>query len=285
MHTLLAAGWLAVCLGLWAGPAAKAESADMRVGPPTLGVFPYMSPAVLAARHGPLRAWLAEELDAPVNLVTAPDFATFARRTCRGDYTLALTAPHLGRLAQRDCGQVVLAVTGNRSSAVFVARRDAGLTSLADLRGQTLHAPPELAIVHQLGVQALSEAGLVPSRDLRVETAQSHSSALLAVLHQGGVGLVGLPTWLDAQRTGRGELVEVHRTEEIPGFVLLGNPTRLPPQRLIALSRDLFALHAEPAGHRYFQGSGLVRFMPPDPGLLEGLDPFADRAARVLGDG
>lgn len=278
----LAVMLLACCLGAWVTPVAAADSTVMRVSPPLFGVFPYMSPASLATRHGPLRAWLAQELDAPVNLVTAPDFKTFARRTCQGDYVLTLTAPHLGRLAQRDCGQMVLAVTANRSAAVFVARRDAGLASLADLRGQTLHAPPELAIIHQLGIEALLQAGLDVDTELTIEVAQSHNSALLAVLQQG-VGLVGLPTWQDARRSGQDQLVEIFRTRDIPGFVLLGNPERLPAPRLAALSRDLLTLHAEPVGERYFQGSGLVRFMLPETGLLEALDPFADRAARALG--
>lgn len=283
MRRFLAVLLLAWCLGAWLAPVAAAEPSDMRVGPPLFGVFPYMSPAALAARHGPLRAWLAQELDAPVNLVSAPDFETFARRTCQGDYALALTAPHLGRLAQRDCGQMVLAVTANRSAAVFVAHRDSGLTSLADLRGQTLHAPPQLAIIHQLGIEALMAAGLDTDTDITIEVAQSHNSALLAVIQQGGAGLVGLPTWQDARRSGQDQLVEIFRTRDIPGFVLLGNPQRLPAQRLAALSRDLLVLHAETVGERYFQGSGLVRFVQPEPGLLEALDPFADRAARALG--
>jgi phosphonate transport system substrate-binding protein len=270
----------AVLLGTPAHAQARSEAAVAT--PLVFGVFPYVSPRALAARQGPLRGWLADELRQDVALVTATDFATFARRACRGDYDLVLTAPHLGRLAARDCGLRVLATTANRSGAVFIVRRDSGLSSLDQLRGQTLHMPSALAIVHQLGLEALQQVGIDPERDMVLRVAVSHNSALLAVLQEGGVGVVGVPTWQDPALGGRDQLVEIARSREIPGFVLLGNPARIEDTRLAHLARVLPSMHSQPAGERYFGTTGLDRFVSPEPDLLEQLDPFADRAARAL---
>jgi len=273
----------AMLLGVPTHVQAQSRSEAGVATPLIFGVFPYVSPSTLAARQGPLRGWLVDELGQEVALVTATDFVTFARRTCRGDYDLVLTAPHLGRLAARECGLRVLATTANRSGAVFIARRDSGLNSLDQLRGQTLHLPSALAIVHQLGLEALEQAGIDAEQDMVLRVAVSHNSALLAVLQEGGVGVVGVPTWQDPALGSRERLVEIARSREIPGFVLLGNPARIGEPRLDDLGRALLSMHSQPAGERYFGTTGLNRFVAPEPGLLEQLDPFADRAARALG--
>ena len=81
----LTRGWLgtAALCGLLR-PALAQEGTDALA----LGVVPNVSPRVLAAQYQPLREHLAGALRREVQLVTAPDFASFDQR-CRDGQGMA----------------------------------------------------------------------------------------------------------------------------------------------------------------------------------------------------
>jgi len=272
-----------LCLiGVQQASVAHGQSRSDDASPIHFGVFPYVSPQVLINRQAPLRDWLSEELQQAVSLVSATDYATFVLRTCNGDYDIVLTAPHLGRLAQRDCGQRVLATTAHPLGAAFVSRRDSGLGDVQSLRGQTLHIPSPLSMIHQVTLGMLRDAGIDPERDVTLRVVDSHNSALLAVLHDGGVGVVGVTTWDDPRLQHRDQYLEIARTPQFPGFALLGNPAKLDSSRLDALARTVLTMHTHPLGERYFGVRSQNRFVVPEPGVLEGLDPYVNQVVRIL---
>lgn len=160
--------------------------------PLILGVFPYLSGYSVVSKFTPLKDYLSAELKRPVQVYTAPDFRTFIERTQRGDYDIALTAPHLARLAILEANYVPLATYKATLQTLIVVKKDSPSTRLADLRGKSIAIPDKLAIVTLLGTQLLHEATLRENQDYALVVTQSHGSAALSVQHgQHDAAIIG----------------------------------------------------------------------------------------------
>ncbi len=108
----LAAGWEMV-LGLGAQT------------PFRIGVAPHTSTRVILELYQPLRLHLEKELGGPAEILTAPDFTEFARRSLHHEYDLVITTGHQARLLEIDThtteGLVILAA-GTRLSVVHIEK-------------------------------------------------------------------------------------------------------------------------------------------------------------------
>ena len=67
-----------------------------------IGVAPHSSARVILEMYQPLRLYLEQVLQRPVEIVTAPDFTEFARRGMAQNYDIAITTGHQARLLQTD---------------------------------------------------------------------------------------------------------------------------------------------------------------------------------------
>lgn len=237
--------WLLLCA---TGLAAK---------PLSLAVFPYFSPEQLVTLHKPLKDYLARATGLQLHLMSAPDFKAFKERTAAGRYDLLITAPHLGRLAEKQAGYRWLAVTSNYSEAVFVARRDRGLHTIADLKGRRLALPPRLAIIHQMALETLEQQGLRPGHDVTIVPRKSHDQALYsAILGEVDAAAIGRPTWRRYRAPEKRTLMVIGRSQQIPGFAIMANP-RLPDVTVERLRRALYTFPSTPEGKAYFDATGL----------------------------
>jgi phosphonate transport system substrate-binding protein len=242
-----------------------------------LGVFPYFSAEQLVALHYPLKDYLAQTSGLHIRLVSAPDFRTFKRRTAEGRYDLLITAPHLGRMAERQAGYRWLGVTVNRSEAVFVALRDTGIRGLADLQSKRLALPPRLAIIHQMALETLEGAGLKPGRDLAIMPRRTHDQALYAVIRgDADAAAVGRPTWLRYDAPGKERLQVIGRSASIPGFALMAH-SRLAPEMRERLRKALHAFAGTREGKAYFSATGLGGVRMIEPADLALLDHYLAR--------
>jgi phosphonate transport system substrate-binding protein len=248
--------------------------------PLTFGVFPYVSRGQLMDFHTPLKVYLESRLKRPVDLVTAPDFAEFANRTQKGEYDLILTAPHMGRLAERRDGYVRLVKTGHEVQAVFLVRRDSGLRKLADLKGKTIMMAQPVSAVYQMAADHLQRNGLVPGRDVTVISTGTHNNALYApARREADASVTGILLWSNADPAIRAELVEIDGTRRIPGFMLMANK-RVPPEQVKRIQALLLDFEKTEEGKAYFRATDLKNFGLIDDKTMKSLDPFT----RILTD-
>lgn len=77
------------------GPAASQSSF-------VIGVAPHTSARVILDMYQPLRSYLGTSLGIPVDVVTAPDFDTLARRALAQSYDMVITTGQQARLLQTD---------------------------------------------------------------------------------------------------------------------------------------------------------------------------------------
>jgi len=160
-----------------AGGTESAVTAPVRVG-----VLPYLSPKALMTTWAPLVEYLETILNRPAQLVTAPDFATFAARSLADQYDIVLTAPHFAVLIVRKRGYRPLVMFAKELYGDVVVARHAGYRSLSDLKHQIVVMPDRLAIVSALGEQLFRRTGIDVYHDLSIQYVSSHNDAMMAVV-------------------------------------------------------------------------------------------------------
>lgn len=267
MKTLIHYFWLAI-LVVASGIAHAADA------PLTLGVFPYVSRGQLMEFHTPLKLYLEKQLQRPVDLVTAPDFAEFMARTQKGEYDVVLTAPHLGRLAETRDGYVRVAKTAHEVYGVFLARKDSGIRTLADLKGKSIMMAQPISIVYQMGVEELRKNGLTPGKDVTVIGSRTHNNALYApVRRESDASVTGLVLWHKAEPDVLAELMEIGRTHGVPGFMLMANK-RLSPAQIKRIQSIVLSFHKTNQGKSYFDATEFKRFEKIDDKSMKQLDPY-----------
>lgn len=246
--------------------------------PLSFGVFPYVSRGQLMEYHTPLKLYLEQQLQRPVDLVTAPNFAEFVARTQRGEYDLVLTAPHLGRLAETRGDYVRVAKTGHQVYGVFLTRKDSGIHRLADLKGKTIMMAQPISIVYQMGVEELRKNGLEPGKDVTIVGSLTHNNALYAPLrHESDASVTGLVLWNNAEPDVRAGLVEIGKTPGVPGFMLMAHK-RLTTAQLKRIQAAVFSFQKTKEGKAYLAATEFKQFEKIDDKSMKRLDPYT----RVL---
>ena len=170
----------AAVLALTAAP--HATAADTPVKPLEIGIIPNVSTHALFAAYQPLRLYLERRLGRPVMLLTAPDFKTFYERTGKGDYDLAITPPHLARLAETESGYVPLVTYQNGLDALLLVAKDSPIKAVAELRGKNIGVPDLLALAPMAGRHWLEQRGLKADTDYTLRITAPHNTAVLSVM-------------------------------------------------------------------------------------------------------
>lgn len=256
------------------GPSALASEKS----PLTLGVFPYVTPAQLAAFHTPLKDYLAKSLGRPVTLVTAPDFMSFVDRTREGQYDIIITAPHLGRLAETRDGYKRLAQTGHTSQGIFLARKDSNIHRIEDLRGKTVMIAQKISIIYQMAEHMLREKDLVPGESVTIIETRTHNNAMHAPLRgEADASVTGTLLWRVLKDEQKDQMRVIGTTEEAPGFMLMAN-SRLTNQDVEKIRKLLLDFHRVPGSEAYFSTTGYEKFDLIDDKVMKKLDPYT----RVL---
>ncbi|MEW6514838.1 MAG: phosphate/phosphite/phosphonate ABC transporter substrate-binding protein [Pseudomonadota bacterium] len=239
-----------------------------------LGIYPFLSSSQIADRYSPLRDHLAQQLNRPVSLRSAPDFDAFIERTRRGEYDIIFTAPHMGRLAEQRDGYRALAQTGYSIIIVALARKDGPINKITDLKGRSLAVGARLSMSYQMVERELERHDLSIGRDVRfVDTANFSNVLESLVRKEADAGATGTLLWDNAPPEKHRVLREIWRSQTVPGFLLLAHP-RLGNADLKRLKQALFDFSGTPAGKAYFEKTQQIDFRPIDAATLKRIDPY-----------
>lgn len=174
MKGLVVAFLLSLCTG-WTAHAQTVQA--LRVG-----VLPTLSTKTLLTNYEPLRQYLERDLQRPVILLTSTSFVRFHQDTLAGDFDLAVTAPHLARLAQLDAGFVPLATYLSANRAVLITARHSPVKGFDDLRGRSLAIFDPLALIVLQAQDWLDDRGLQSGRDYLSVVYPSQNSVGFSVI-------------------------------------------------------------------------------------------------------
>lgn len=183
MRTRVIIGYLLLCCSSTMGLAQETQGKPAtRNQVLSLGFFPIISTVALYKRFSPLRDYLAEMLQRPVNLETAKDFPTFLQRTDERQYDIVITAPHFAvRAVDSGKYQIRVALLGDVYQ-LFVVRKDSPITNIREFAGKKVATPPADAIMTMIGKHALAKAGLIGRQAPVYLSFTSHNAANEALL-------------------------------------------------------------------------------------------------------
>lgn len=261
---------------------AAAQSAPAAGVPLEVGVLPNISARVLLAQYQPMREFLARDLARPVQVSTAPDWASFHRRAVALEYDVIVTAAHMARLAQLDRGYVPMLSYAPRIRGLLVVAKNSSLKSPAELAGQTLVLSNPQSLVALRGLQWLAEHGVVPGRNLSLVKTPTDDSVGNVVVRGDAIAAICSGGEFRAIAEPVRTQLQVHSTfAELASFVVMASP-KLETRDATAIKRSLLLFAAAEQGKAFFAATGFTGIVEPEAGLLEAMDPYVEATRRLL---
>ncbi|WP_170164713.1 phosphate/phosphite/phosphonate ABC transporter substrate-binding protein [Thiocapsa rosea] len=250
-------------------------------------VLPYLSTERLLTLYEPLRRHLQETLERPVRIVTSPDYRRFVADVSQGNHLLVLNAAHLARLAEVDSGYRSILQTTNPLYAVVVVRAGDPVAEVADLRGTRIVTPDPLALITLMGHRMLREAGLTPSMDVEMSTADTHNNALMLLLGDQSILAAIVSnrafTTLDADTRARLRiLADGADVGGIPSIVYQTGPGHEAADRAVLTREILHFTNDTPTGRAMMQTLGHGGLRETTEADREAIDPFLPETREVL---
>ena len=272
---------LSCFLTLFSPLATAQEKATVR--PLIIGLMPYLSTRTLLANYQPIAVALEQELQQPVQLVTAPDFDTFVKRVLDGEYDVALLAPHFARLAIRDYGHTALLMHKAPIRGVLVTARNKPLSSVDELRGQSIAIVDRSALLVIVGAVTLADEGLKEGSNYTFVETVSHSSALYnAASGKSRAALISHSTLSLASPELQRETVVWRELTSIPGQFYIAH-NRLPAARQKQIKAALLAFEKSADGQQFFEKTKHGGFAEPGRAEADFLDRLLPETRRQLG--
>lgn len=273
-------GWLVCACTAAAGAAPGSD--DIQIP-----VFPYLSTERLVSLYEPLRRHLQETLERPVRIVTSPDYRSFVAAVAQGEDLLVLNAAHMARLAEVDSGYRSILQTTNPLHALVIVRAEDPVAEVADLRGTRIVTPDPLALITLMGHRMLREAGLTPSTDVEMPTADTHNNALTLLLGDDAIRAAivsnrAFTTLNEGTRARLRILADGADLGGIPSIVYQTGPGHEGADRAFLTREILHFANDTPAGRAMMQTlghGGLREVTEADRAVI---DPFVPATREVL---
>jgi phosphonate transport system substrate-binding protein len=228
--------------------------------------------------------YLERTLGQKVTVVVPRNFREFFDATMRGDYDLAVAAPHFARVAQVDRNMTPLVTYRPPINGLFIAPMDTTLTSVRDVRERVVAFANPQSLVAMYGTQWLSQAGLEPGRDYEARGARTDLGVGRMLLSGDAVAAImsnGEFRALPADESARLKVLDVFA--RIPNFVWVAHP-RLDAARQAQIKAQLEGLFSDPQdGAAFARASGFTALVEIDAATMRELDGFTAATRRAMG--
>jgi phosphonate transport system substrate-binding protein len=263
-----------------AAPSAQSEEPAALV----VGVLPNIAAATLMAQYEHMKHYLETRNPQKITITTSPNFKAFFESTVNGDFDLAVSAPHLARVAQLDRGLVPLVIYEPRINALLIMPAEQSLASPQELRGKVIAFANPQSLVAMYGLQWLSRQGLQAGRDFEVKGPRGDLGVgrlLLAGEATAAIMSNGEFRSLPAEESARLKIVET--IARIPNFIVLANPrlNRALSNRLKGQLKDFLSDPEE--GAAFQQATGITGITEVGEAELRELDSYLDQTRRAMG--
>ena len=272
---------LLACAGL-IGPlaalAAPASAPAPAASPLRIGVAPHSSARVILEMYQPLRLSLEQQLQRPVEIVTAPDFTEFARRAVAQQYDIAITTGHQARLFQSDAGYLPLLTYKADFKAVAVVAADSRYREPRDLAGSTIIGLSRSSLVTLWGEHWLMRNGVAGATMRYVSASDSVGQLLLR--GEGAASFMSLANYQSLPPAAREQLRVLAESVPITGRTYLLN-ARHAKQREPLLAA-LWAFAETPEAKQYFARYKLGGYRALEPRELQTMEPYAAEVRQEL---
>lgn len=267
-----------------AAPVATAAASDNTL---VIGVLPNIGAAALLHQYELMQRYL-ERVNAPqkVRIVVPSNFKTFFDGTMRGEFDLAVAAPHFARVAQIDRGMVPVAMYEPRINALFVTPVGGTVQGPLDVRDKVVAFANPQSLVALYGQQWLLQQKLEAGKDYQIKAARTDVGVGRMILSGEAVAAImsnGELRALPAEESARLKLSETFA--RIPNFIVLAHP-RLERERILRLKaqlRDFIGSTEE--GAAFARATGVTGVVDADDATLRELDSYVAPTRKSMGYG
>ncbi len=257
---------------LLSGVALSCQSAE----PILVGVAPHSSARVIMESHATLRDYLENKLHQPVQIVTAPTFSEFTRRSLKNNYDLLITSPHLALIATEHANYEPVMTYTQGLETVLVGLSD----QLPSNRPLRVIGLDPVSFVTLTGLNYLKEIGLTTT-DLQVSYASASDSASLMVTQgKADVAIMSWPNYTKLNDDLRSKVAVAWRSEPKPSRIYLIKEGKGLSKADWQEALEGFTQSAE--GEKHLVDNKLKGFKPTSADELLAVKPLADAAYQLL---
>jgi phosphonate transport system substrate-binding protein len=247
-------------------PATAADDATTLI----LGVFPRRSPTEMVEMFSPLANYLTKVLGRPVKIETTPDFPSFWRAVTSQRYHLVHFNQYHYVRSHKELGYQVIAKNEeahkSTMAGVILVRKDAGIQSMADLKGKTIifGGDRQALVSYVIPTFMLREAGLKPG-DYREEFAINPPNVALTVFFRkadaGGSGDILLDMPFVRDKVDVSMLRYLKSSEQVAQLPWAVRADVPPAQRAL-IQQALLGLKAAAGGSDILKAANLTGIVP-----------------------
>ena len=243
-----------------------------------IGVAPHTSARVILEMYQPLRQYLETALGIPVEIVTAPDFDTFARRGLANEFDIAVTTGHQARLFQTDAKYIPLLTYKSDFKAVALVASGSPVHKPSELKGKKVLGLSPSSLVTLWGIHWLKE-NKIDSSSIKFVSA-SDSVAQLIIAGEATAGFTSLANFQKLAPAVQGQLRIIAESKPMAGRVYVLNRSKAALKKKIDAA--LWAFAATPEAKTYFENNKLEGYRSLRVNELKEMDPFANEVRKVL---
>jgi phosphonate transport system substrate-binding protein len=243
-----------------------------------IGVAPHTSARVILEMYQPLRQSMEKSLGMPVEIVTAPDFDTFARRGIAQEFDIAVTTGHQARLFETDAGYLPLLTYRADFKAVALVAAKGTIKNPSDLKGKDVLGLNPASLVTLWGQHWLVD-NKVEANPMKYVSA-SDSVAQLVVAGDAAAGFTSLANYQKLSPDLHDQLRILDESEAMAGRVYVLNKRRAAVQEKI--DKALWDFAATPEAKEYFGINKLEGYRKLRPNELEAMDRYAAEVRKVI---
>jgi len=243
-----------------------------------IGVAPHTSARVILEMYQPLRQYMEKALDRPVEIVTAPDFDTFARRGLAKEFDLAVTTGHQARLFETDAKYIPLLTYKAEFKAVALVAETSSIRKPSDLKDKPVLGLSPASLVTLWGLHWMKSNKLDTTSVKFVSASDSVAQLILA--GDAAAGFTSLANYQKLTPAVRGQLRVLAESKAMAGRVYVLNRRNAALQKKVDAA--LWAFAATPEAATYFTVNKLEGYRKLKAGELKEMDPFSAEVRKVL---
>lgn len=243
-----------------------------------VGVAPHASARVILSMYQPLRESLRVSLGRPVEIVTAPDFVTYAQRALDRTYDITIVAGQQARMLQTDADYRPLVAYRSEFRIVAVAPTASDERGPEDFVGKSIVGLGATSMADMWGAEWLKTAGIDESGMPHVSAADN--VARLVLNGNAAAGFMSRASYRALAPELRSGLRVLAESGPLLGRVYMLNARH--EGEHATLMRALRTFAESEAGKAYFKEFHLDGYREIDPGELEAMEPYARRVRDSL---
>jgi len=234
------------------------------------GIAPFMTPMALIKRMSPLRDYLREQLNMPVNIVTARTGNEFNKRTLSGQYDFILTNPFFA-IKALDSGKFnLIAIHQKKISGLFIVPENSQINSLEDLAGKKLGAPDKAGLLGKVVTPLIKNSGIDPNNLPEIIHNANHNAGISS-LRVGKVDAALIVNFMESHIKESGfKIRTIDKTEPLPGMAVLVDKKSVNIETKDAVQQAIFKLSKTDKGREILKKIKMPAFVE---GTIDELEP------------